>query len=250
MDILYLIGEGRSKCDNNELKYSLRSIEKFGKNVRNVYVAGYCPEWLNDNVHKVPVKQIYEKPSNIVEKHINMLATILYVVDNTDISDEFLVSMDDHFYIREVDFDNYPVYAKIVRGDTKLKSRIPINNYGRFIEATKRLLESLGLPTQFFTLHRNMHASRKTIKHCRHILDRIIREKISCEHMAFMLNYQYSLQPFEFVPIKDVKVKNAEQWFRVNPEQTEVFSTYDFEEGSDLDNLIKGLYPTKSKYEL
>ena len=250
MDILYLIGKGRSKCDNNELKYSLRSIEKFGKNVRNVYVAGWCPEWLSEQVKKVPVKQIYEKPANIIEKHINMLATILYVVDNTDIQDEFLISMDDHFYIREVDFDNYPIYAKLVRGDAQLKSKIPPNKYGAFIEATKKLLESLGLPTYFFTLHRNMHMSRPILNQCRELLNRIINEKLSCEHMAFILNYAYKQKPFNFISVRDIKIKDSSQWARVDPKSTEVFSTYDFESGSKLDNLILSLYPNKSKYEL
>ena len=37
MDILYIIGENCSKCNYNELRYSLRSIEKYGKN-------NYLPE--------------------------------------------------------------------------------------------------------------------------------------------------------------------------------------------------------------
>ena len=249
MDILYLLGEGCSRCGNNELRYSLRSIEKFGKNVGNIYVAGYCPKWLSKKVHKVPVKQIYEKPANIIEKHNNMLATILYVVDNTDIGDEFLVSMDDHFYIREVDFDNYPIYAKIVAGDDNLKSRTPPNRYGKFIESTKMFLESLGLPIKFFTLHRNMHLSRKAISECRDILDKIIKEKISCEHMAFIINFMYKKTPFKYIPIKDIKLKDVDQWWKVDPKNTEVFSTRDFEPDSCLDILISNLFPNKSKYE-
>ena len=49
MDILYCIGEG-SKWNNNELRYSLRSLEKFGKNVGNIYMVGYNPGFLSDEV--------------------------------------------------------------------------------------------------------------------------------------------------------------------------------------------------------
>lgn len=249
MDILYLIGENTSKCEYNELRYSLRSIEKFGKNVGRIYVGGYCPEWLNDNVYKVSVKQIYEKPSNIVKKHINMLATILYVVDNTDISDDFLVSMDDHFYIKEVDFDNYPIYCKLVEENGTISSNI-YTPYGKFIDKTKKFLESQNLPIYYLTLHRNMHCSRNWIKECRNILDKIIKEEISCEHMIFILNYIYNKHPFDFTIIKDVKIKSSKDWEKVNPNDTECFSTSDFQVNSFFDRKIKELYPIKSKYEL
>lgn len=44
MDILYIVGKGRSLCDNKELRYSLRSLAKYGKNIDRIFVAGYCPE--------------------------------------------------------------------------------------------------------------------------------------------------------------------------------------------------------------
>lgn len=250
MDILYLIGENCSKCNYNELRYSLRSIEKYGKNVGRVYVAGYCPDWLSDNVYKVSLEEPYKHPANIVEKHLNMLYTIMHVVDNTDISDDFLVSMDDHFYIKQVDFDNYPIYAKIVAKDVQLASKKnPPNKYGDFILGTKALLQKFNLPTYFLTLHRNMHVYRDTVNQCRHLLNLVLDKKLKCEPIAFMLNYRYKQNPFKFVPIKDIKIRKAEQWLRVNSQITEVFSTYDFETNSELDTLIGNLFPNKSKYE-
>ena len=250
MDIIYLVGEGCSKCDDNELRYSLRSIEKYGKNVNKVYVAGYCPEWLSDEICKVPCKQIYDRPQNIIQKHINMLGTLLYTIDNTDISNKFLVSMDDHFYIRETDFDNYPIYAKKVLDNAQLGTkRNPPTKYGQFILKTKKLLEKMNLPTYFFTLHRNMHISKDIMNECRDILENIIDQEVACEPIVFLLNYQYKQQPFEFVTIKDIKIRGENMWWKVNPKETEVFSTYNFEVGSKLDTLIGNLFPEKSKYE-
>lgn len=250
MDILYLLGKGCSKCDNNELRYSLRSIEKYGKNVDRVYVAGYCPDWLSDNVIKVPVNEPYKCARNITEKHLNMLYTIMYVVDNTDINDDFLISMDDHFYIKEVDFDNYPVYAKIVNNDTQLDTRkLPPNRYGILILDTKFLLKKYNLPTYFLTLHRNMHMYRDTINECRDKLEMILKKKYNCEPIAFILNYKYGQNPFPFTPILDVKVSNEKQTHKIDASKTHVFSTYDFELNSTLDILIGKLFPNKSKYE-
>lgn len=249
MDILYIVGKGRSKCDNYDLRYSLRSIEKFGKNVDRIFVAGYCPEWLSDEIVKVPYEQPYDNP-HITEKHLNLLSTVLYVIDNTDINDDFLISMDDHYYIRETDFDNYPYYAKIVKGDTELKpGKNPPNRYGQFILSTNCFLKSLDLPTYFFCPHRNMHLSRPIINECRNILERIMFEKLDVEPWAFLINYAYSKNPFTITPIKDIKVKDETQWYKVNPENSEVFSTSDFEINSKLDILMKELYPNKSKYE-
>lgn len=248
MDIVYLMGEGYSKCENNELRYSLRSIEKYGKNVGKVYVVGYCPEWLSDEVIKVPFKQPYSPFKNIVEKHLNMISTLLYIVDNTDISNEFLVSMDDHFYIREVDFDNYPIYAKLIKNDIQLATN-SLNRYGKFILSTKKLLTDLNLPTYYFTLHRNLHVFKDTLNECREIFENILKEKLECEPFVFILNYRYHKQKFKFTPVKDVKITEITQWYKADPTQTEAFSTKDFEENSELNQLIKDLYPDKSKYE-
>lgn len=250
MDIVYLVGEGYSKCKNNELRYSLRSIEKYGKNVDRVYVVGYCPDWLSDEVIKIPLGQEYLKHSGIIEKHHNILKTILYVIDNTDIGEDFLISMDDHFYIKETDFDNYPIYAKIVAGDTQITTtKNPPTNYGKFMLKTKHLLETFGLPTYFFTLHRNMHVFRDTVKQCRDLLENFIENGVAFEHIAFLLNYRYKQNPFQFKSVKDTKIKSKNDWHKVNADTTEVFSTYDFESGSELDILIGSLFPEKSKYE-
>ena len=46
MDILYVVGRG-STWNNNELKYSLRSIAKNGINVDRVFIVGYIPDFIN-----------------------------------------------------------------------------------------------------------------------------------------------------------------------------------------------------------
>ena len=249
MDILYIIGERCSKCDYFELKCSLRSIEKYGKNVGRVFVAGYCPDFLSDEVVKVPVvDQPYEHPETQIEKHINILYTILYVVDNTDISNDFLVSMDDHFYIKETDFDNYPFYCKI-HGE---KNKLPLSGkteYKQFLAQTRQFLHDNNLTTYYLTLHRNMHCNKTIIAECRSILNQVINNKIACEPMAFILNYWNTNHEIEITPVEDVKLNGGSQWWKADPRNTEVFSTVDFEPGIGLYTLIEGLYPNKSKYE-
>lgn len=255
MDILYIIGEGCSLCNNNELRYSLRSIEKFGKNISRVFVAGYCPDWLSDEVVKLPCEQPYpKKPNeepegkdNLARKHANMLATLLYAVDHSDIGEEFLISMDDHIYIREIDFDNYPFYCKGGR-ELPVKGR---SAYHKFLAMTRKVLEEQGLSTWYSCLHRNTHLCRRDISECREYLDRVVSECIPLEYDCYLTNYRHTIHAdFYFTPVADVKLRGGCDWWKAAPRNTEVFSTYDFEPGVGLDCLIGGMFDKKSKYEL
>ena len=44
MDIVYILGNG-SKFNNEEIRYSLRSLEKF-VNFDRVFIVGECPKFL------------------------------------------------------------------------------------------------------------------------------------------------------------------------------------------------------------
>lgn len=257
MDILYIIGKGCSDCENRELRYSLCSIEKYGKNVGKVYVVGYCPDWLSDEVIKIPFEQPWQKKKdseidtmdNLAKKHANLTASVLYAVDNSDIGDEFLVSMDDHIYIRNVDFDNYPFYCTNTNGNLNLP-KDSNRQWQKLLAATRKMLEQENLSIYRCVLHRNMHLSRKSIEECRTKLEDIVKNPIPFEPFAYLINYRYTKdKDFEFTSTNDLKISRVGEWYKVNPETTEVFSTYNFKKGSALDLLIKLLFKHKSKYE-
>lgn len=252
MDILYIVGEGLSKCDNQELRYSLRSIDKYGIGVDRVFVAGYCPEWLSDKVIKVPFKQPYDMSAEFSSpneklacKSANIIATVYHTIDTTDIGEEFLVSMDDHFYIRKTDFNNYPYYAK----ERMELPETGSTDYVKHMVCTRKYLESRGLDTYYLVPHRNMHCSRKILNECRNEANILIDKKAPIEYLCWLLNYQHTKYGFEIVPIADVKVRNGLWWNRVNPKFTEVFSTIDYGKNDRLATLVGELYPEMSKYE-
>ena len=258
MDILYIIGNGCSKCENLELRCSLRSIAQYGKNISRVFVAGYCPKWLSDEVVKVPFTQPWpvlkdgeqEAQENLARKQANILATILHVVDNTDIGDEFLVSMDDHMYLRSVNFDKYPFYCKRFGKDNLLPGSGK-TEYKKFLATTREKLEGDGLSAFYFCLHRNMHMSRKTISDCRTFLNEVVAEPIPIECHAYLLNYRLTHYA-DFIPtfVRDVKLSGGGDWWMVDSSINECFSTADFKEGKGLSVLLRGLYSKKSKYEI
>jgi hypothetical protein len=253
MDILYILGKNCSKCDNFELKASLRSIEKYGKNVDKIYVAGWIPDWISDNVIKIPFEQPYAIHEGATHtKACNIAATLLHVIDNSDISDEFLVSMDDHIYVREVDFDNYPMHAKVIGyGEGKDKTLLPtrkkpnIEAYRHFLVDTNNKLKELGLSTRNYTPHRNLHMSRHFLKENRVMIEEMIHNAKIAEIFCWYGNWKGG----EYLPVRDIKIGAGSEWWRTNPKETEVFSTRDFNKNSGLYTLIEGLFPHKSKYE-
>lgn len=246
MDILYIYKNGCSKCDGLELKLSLRSIEKHGKNVDKIFVTDKV-DWANDKLIQVDCNKHLQFAKTQDEKHINMIKTLLYVVDNTDISDEFLISMDDHFYVNDVDFNKYPYYCKSYRS-----GRLPNESnsfYQLFLIRNEKKLKEQNLSRYYFTLHRNMHCSKKIINECRSYLEKVIKEKLSCEPFLYLLNYQYTKYGFNFEFTQDIKIKDAEEFDKLDLSKLEVFSTYDFLTGDELCNKLKKLFPNKSKYE-
>ena len=104
MDILYILGGG-SKRDNIELRWSLRSIEKFGANIGRIAVAGVIPDWVSDEIISIPVEQkspLYAK---------NNFHNVMEAVRSGELDDKFLLSADDHFYVKPVDFDDFPLFV-------------------------------------------------------------------------------------------------------------------------------------------
>ena len=247
MDILYFNGHDCSKCDNFELRCSLRSIAKYGKNVDRVFVVGYCPEWLSDEVIKIPYKNDSYKTCH--EKHLNILKACLYAVENSDIGDEFLVSSDDHFYVNDVDFNNYPYYVKDVYKNGELPRTFKGSEYRKCMVSTYMYLNSKGLSTKYFALHRNMHCSRQLIKECESYINEIINEKLSCECWTLFLNYALTKYNIPYELVKDVKINSGIEWWKTSNSFTHVFSTGDFKKDDALYTLLSGLYSEKSKYE-
>ena len=248
MDILYFLKKGGSKCDDFELRCSLRSIEKFGKNVGRIFIVGHCPDWLSDEVIKIP----YEVDSN-GKKHKNLHSQLLYAIRNSDIgindNGEFLISMDDHFYIKPTDFHNYPFYVKnkdfpeIVEEDSKYKY------YDNLLINTKHFCERYNIPPIYSVPHRNMHMNRYVIEEMGELNDLIISgSEPEVEGFCIVQNYRHKYHYTVLTRIDDIKFLKVDE-FKENYKKIHVFSTRNFKNGSRFYILLKKLYPNKSKYE-
>ena len=109
-DAVYPLGSG-SKWNNNELRYSLRSLEKNLVDLRNVYIVGYRPEWLTGAIH-IPCDDPlpHNKDGNIIRK-------ILRACQTPGLSEDFLQVSDDQILLRPLSFaELYPYYVVDLAG--------------------------------------------------------------------------------------------------------------------------------------
>ncbi|MFA5168842.1 MAG: hypothetical protein WC530_09980 [Candidatus Omnitrophota bacterium] len=90
-DIVYILGSG-SRWKNNELRYSMRSLENMDHG--KVFVIGEKPIFLTDKVIHIPAKDVYDnKLKNSLEKQI-------IAAKDPRVSSRFIL-MNDDFFIME-----------------------------------------------------------------------------------------------------------------------------------------------------
>lgn len=108
IDVLYILGTG-SKYNNEELRYSLRSLEKFGQNVGRVFITGECPNFIDQN------KVIFTPELDIGCPAINHWWKVYQTFEkHQELTGNVLLMYDDVFFAKEFDAANYPYFF---RGD-------------------------------------------------------------------------------------------------------------------------------------
>lgn len=246
VDILYIVGKGFSEWDNNELRYSLRSLAKYGKNIRRVYVCGYCPYWLNkEEVTCIPLKDETEN------KHYNILTAIEYSVHNSDIGEFFLYSSDDHYYVQPTDFATYPVYWRGYELPEELQGK---RWYDITMKSTHDVLAAFGLPTHFYAWHGNTWYCKSLFLQQRMELLRRLSKTMpeACDPACLMLNYWKAVSP-ETMPTEiaraDFKISaHNEAEIEQLSMTKEVLSTTDaVREG--MRRWLEKRFPHRCKYE-
>ena len=105
IDILYILGTG-SKFGNEELKYSLRSLETYVKDYGRVFITGVCPPFINKK------SIIHTHEYDIGVPTVNHWWKVTQTIKKTDISDRFVLMYDDIFFVKTVELSNYPFYQK------------------------------------------------------------------------------------------------------------------------------------------
>ena len=135
----------RTPRQDQELLYSLRSIQKHLKNYRNIFLIGDLPIWPIRNVFHVELMDRYGHERNIMEK-------TLLACKQVQLSDEFLFWNDDFFLVADTLANKYPFYAKGQLIDA-INGRRPGDGYRRSLENSFYALKARGYQTVNFDIH-------------------------------------------------------------------------------------------------
>lgn len=253
MDILYVIGTG-SRHDNAELRWSLRSLEAYGTNLGRVIVAGYPPDWLSDEVTKVPLA---DDPS-AGYKHVNILNCILEACRTGAVDGEFLYSSDDHFLVKPADLGSYPYFFKRERirsEDEYAKTNVSLTRYRRSLAETRAVLELNGYEPREWSCHANTHmdsADAAEVERLAAYAKGTMGFALGLEPTCCFMSVRHRRSPVTPVPRRDLKVKcvasGRELLERIAERDTfsisdRVFDNPDFARGMDT------WFKDKSKFE-
>ena len=240
MDILYTLGRG-SKWQDNELRYSLRSIARWSKNIGRIYIVGdWCPGFINrEKVTFIKCKQPYN------DKFKNILYSIVYACEHSDIAEDFLLSSDDHFYMQPVDFDDYPYWLK----ERDLPDRDCITGYKRHLWETRCLLQKYGYDTANYAQHCNTHFVKSVLLKHKDIVEESYNLFKGVEATCLMLNILMKERPFKPVPRLDCKLRDGDESASKIVENIDCFSIGDAAVKT-IEPILKQAFPRPCEYEI
>lgn len=128
-----------SKWNNNEIRYCLRSVEKHLTGIRDVYIIGYKPDFIQ-NVKHIPMRDHNQWVT------VNIRNKVLRACDEPDISEDFLFMNDDHYLMP--DFDRTCLYYS-----GNIAERRSQNTNSIYSQICTNTIEKLGPYAKFYDVH-------------------------------------------------------------------------------------------------
>ncbi len=150
----------------NELKYSLRSVEKFAPWVRNIYIVTneQVPEWLNVNHPQI---KIVDHKDIIPARYLptfNSSAIEVFLPNIAGLSEHFLYANDDMFFWGKVEKDFFFTNdgAPFVRTSKRITKEPKGSLYGTTVyNSYKMVLDKFGKDVPYWA-HHGIDSYRKT----------------------------------------------------------------------------------------
>lgn len=242
MDILYVVGTG-SKWGDNELRYSLRSLARFGQNVGRVCLVGYKPDFVADNIEWLDMADPYKMGGK------NTYSKVIAAVKHFHLND-FILFNDDFFLIAPCNLAKYPYYCH--RGYDELPTWGEVmNSYEQVLADTRAILENAKLPVRRFDCHHPMRFNGKLLLKYEKTFDCCFTTKFGCSVVSFMGNAIKANKRIKLVPTYNCKISNYQ--YRADllkfVASKEFLSIGDGAVCSDTEELLQSYFPTKCRYE-
>lgn len=163
-----VVKESSDDCrfkNNDELKYSLRSVEKFASWINKIFIVtdNQVPFWLNTNCEKIKVVD----HSEIIPKDKLPVFNSCVIEDRVpfidDLSEHFLLANDDTFFWGDVDEKFFFDEGKtIFRVGKRIKNKEYRHLYGHSVyKAYQMIKDKFGVSVPYFP-HHNIDAYEKS----------------------------------------------------------------------------------------
>lgn len=231
----------QSHWDNNELRYALRSVEKYVTGVRDVHIVGNCPHWCKNVVHHYVPSSYQATYIGINSAASNVLGKIEYVIH--DLSDDFLFMNDDHFFLQAFDANDIPFYY-----DGKLSELLVKVSNQPYKKQIWNTINEL-LPEHDM---KNFDTHTPIVFNKVKFLDTVVKHDWFIDQGYCMKSLYCNQLKIEGTPMEDVKMIRSRTQPNIDLflENKPMFSIDDMALNNYLKRKFETLYPKKSKYEI
>jgi len=244
IDVVYVLGKG-SIWHNNEIRYSLRSVQQHLKGYRNIWIIGELPIFIR-GVHWIKMQDVGHN------KELRIMNKIAQACLCDTISDEFLFMNDDHFFLKDVDAREYPFYHKGILQQC-IAERPADNEYTRAMVNTQNAIAQLmhnkilmfGNIKNFDT-HTPIRYSKTEFKTVMKMFD----WKVQDGYIIKSLYANALAVPYVFEEDMKITQHLGRADFLSKLEGRHVFSIADMAINDHSMQIFKELYPKKSQWEV
>jgi hypothetical protein len=227
MDFVYMCRPG----DNEELRYSIRSVIKNAEMVNDIWVIGDKPDWYTGKFIKVnPIGSAYENVRN----------NLRHVIANPNISEDFVLMNDDFFILRKLNSVSHYYGGLLANRYMRHQELAGPNHYANLLRKTDTVLKQQGIKEPLnYELHVPMQFNKAKLSET---IDKPFK-------IRSYYGNKYGIGGEE---IEDVKIYSHVRFVDSSAELDNGTPFISTDDGSfvSMRFYIEQLFPDKSKYEL
>ena len=226
-DVVYIL---KRELDTDELKYSLRSVEK-NFPINRVWFIGGQPKGFQ-NIVRLQHEQIGNCKWELIR------SSMWKAINAEDLTEEFFLFNDDFFVMKPVDTDSFInfVDGTLSRRIDELHTEHGMNPYCRTLFKLEQELRTMHEPTMNFDVHLPMLLNKEQVKATLY--------KCSSPQMRSAIG---NLNRLPFVIHPDVKVYDLES---VPVNETHLSTNDDTFSKGKVGKYIRETFATKSRFEV
>lgn len=226
-DLIYIL---KADIDTEELKFSLRSVEK-NFPIGRVWFVGGQPEGLEPDI-RIPHEQVGRNKWEMIR------SSMWKAVSDERLSEDFFLFNDDFFVMEPVDTDSFRnfVDGTLERRIDELHSESGMNAYTRTLFKLEQELKTLHEPTMNFDVHLPMLLNKEQVRSTLY--------KCSSPQMRSAIG---NINRLPFVIHPDVKVYDLES---VPVNETYLSTNDDTFRKGNVGKYIRETFTTKSRFEV